>query len=702
MYDYKFNSESQVMKKLFFAICFNICLYSTVFAKITPISGYVNINQQVVGNKETSIKEVDRQEFSKFVAERFKNAKKAKKEEINRTTSIAESNIAIMQRKENEKNLFQKIYEKAVRRVNKPSDEVREDVADQEDLEQMLIKEVESNNIEERTKKWMDPSIPMITAYLPPYDTPVRVPAIEHIPYLMNNIEILPNGMVKFEETIVVVANAQKLKSGLTKILPAKILSKKGAFQNVDYSIIGVSINDQPINYKLSKADNKVLLVPDKDYRLPAGIYTYKFQYLADNLLLKDNDINQFYWNIGGNGWNLVIDRSFAKITTPDKNLLLQQEALIGSRLGFYKDSVFIEDSDALSHLYTAQIPLFIGTGMHILLRMDKKAFVATTFGQNFVRSFYNYGDIYISFLGLLIIVISFIVSWQYIKQGKSRVKINLNKTAVMVRYLLYDRFDKKSVCGFLLDLYKKNIIDIQQSGDTILLIKSTDNLMSLSANEKKALKVLFPSHETTFSVTKNNKLPLNRLVKILEQGLKRNTVGLNIKLNIGYIIISLFMMFIIWAGIATFKIDSVYVFMVLALTSLFCGVGTFLWFVNARKMIKIFARYLSINIFILSWVIYSAVIHPLAAILMVCIIILTGRFLKIFSGRNGLINAYIKDAVKQKKMIEENKNNISLSKGYIKYQSLILVCDLEDKIKPAVVDDTYKIPVIKNIMGRI
>ena len=52
--------------------------------------------------------------------------------------------------------------------------------------------------------------------------------------------------------------------------------------------------------------------------------------------------------------------------------------------------------------------------------------------------------------------------------------------------------------------------------------------------------------------------------------------------------------------------------------------------------------------------------------------------------------------------MIEENKNNISLSKGYIKYQSLILVCDLEDEIKPTVVDDTYKIPVIKNIMGRI
>ena len=40
-----------------------------------------------------------------------------------------------------------------------------------------------------------------------------------------------------------------------------------------------------------------------------------------------------------------------------------------------------------------------------------------------------------------------------------TNAKINLNKTSVMMRYLLCNKFDKKSVCGFLLDLYKKNII---------------------------------------------------------------------------------------------------------------------------------------------------------------------------------------------------------------------------------------------------
>ena len=161
-------------------------------------------------------------------------------------------------------------------------------------------------------------------------------------------------------------------------------------------------------------------------------------------------------------------------------------------------------------------------------------------------------------------------------------------------------------------------------------------------------------------------------------------------------------MMLIVWSGIATFKIDSVYVFTVLIFTSLFCYMGTIFWYVNTNKWTKLIARYLSINIFFLSWVICSAVIHPFAAMLVICSIVLTGRFLKIFSERNGLIGAYIKDALLQKSLLEKNKNNISLSKGYIKHQPMILICDLEDEIKPSNIDVAYKIPVIKNIMERI
>ncbi len=688
------------MKKLFFTICFNICLFGIANAKITPISGYTNITQQVVGNKDEAVKEVDTKEFAEFLDIRFKNAKKANKKEINKTSSNAQQEIQQIQKEDGGKNFFQNIYENALKRIRKKSDESRDDVAFEDDLKAMLDAEG-SNQIEEQTKQWRNSIVPMITALLPPYDTPTEVPAIEHIPYLMNDIEILPSGMVMFEETVVVVANGQKLKSGLTKILPSQRMDKNGKTQNIDYTIISVSINDEPINYRLAKANDNVLLVPDKSYRLPAGIYTYKFQYLADNLLINNGDNYMFYWDAGGNGWNLIIDRSFAKVRTPDKQAVIQQDAIIGSAKAFYSDSVTIDD-DAVSHNFESQIPLFIGTGMHILTKIDKVAFNSITLGQRFIRSFYNYGDVYISFIGLLVIALSFAISWQYIINGKSKIKTSLSKTSLMIRYMLYEKFDKKSICGFLLDLYKKNIIDIQQSGETILLVKCTDNLKSLLPYERKALRAIFPSHETTFSITKTNKLPLKRFVKILEKGLKKDVLKFSLKLNLSYLFFSVAMMFVVWFGMAFFKIDTTFVLSILTLTSLLSFVGAWLWYVGTKKWVKIVARYVSINLLTLSLLIYSAVIHPLSALLVIWSIFLTVYSIRMFSKRNGLISSYVQDIIKQKEYLLNNKNTVVLSKDFANNQALIFVCDLENEIKPVNEDVCYKIPTIKNIMERL
>ena len=117
------------MKKLFFAICFNICIFGTSNAKITPISGYTNITQEIVGNKEDAIKEIDREEFTIFLNNRFKNATKANKNDINKTTSSINTEMEKIQKKDGGKSFFQNLYDKALKRINKPSDEDRDDIA---------------------------------------------------------------------------------------------------------------------------------------------------------------------------------------------------------------------------------------------------------------------------------------------------------------------------------------------------------------------------------------------------------------------------------------------------------------------------------------------------------------------------------------------------------------------------------------------
>lgn len=679
------------MKKLFFAICFNLMFITTVCARVTPISGYENIKPQQQQNQVPEVKIVDYDEFKGFIQERFSKAPTTSKSNINKNFDYVKTSLQQQKAEENKKGFFEKIYDQAISRIQQATDVERQDVA--------IAPKIDTTIAEQETS-WQQSNYPTITVNLPPYYTPFTIPALEHIPYLMNSIEILPNGLVKFEETVTVVANAQKLKEGLTKILPLKTYSPEGKSKYLDYSIISVSVNNAPIEYNLTSNKDYVLLVPQKGYRLTPGIYTYKFEYLVDNLLWEYDDFYRFYWDVGGNGWNLVVDRLGASVALPKVDSLLRNNVLLGTPKYLQTNIVDINTNGPSALAYVAKRPLFIGEGMHIITDIDKKSLFTPTIWQCIVRSFYNYGDIYLSLLGLWTIVVSFVISWRYILKGNSKNRrISLNKTAMVIRYLLHDRFDIKSVGGFMLELYKKNIIDIQQAGDTILLIKRTDNLKYLNKFEQVAMKDLFPSHETTFNVNKHNILPLKRFSSKLEKGLKKQMLKFRLKLNSGYLLFSLAMLVLTELFISIFKINTIHTFIILLCSTLICLLGAFLWQIGKKLWQKITCKLLAIDIGVLSLVIMSAVIHPLAALLIIASILTIFIALGVYSKRLGLIREYIEDIESFKKHIIQHHDNIILGKSFLNHQAAIWAFDLENDFVPVGNPEYNKLPIMQNII---
>lgn len=678
------------MKKLFFAICFNLMFITTVCARITPISGYENIKPQQQQNQTPEIKVVDYDEFKDFIQERFSKAQKANKASLNKNFDYVKTSLQQHQAEESQKGFFEKIYDQALARVKNTTQIERQDV---------VQSTVFQRTVTEQEKDWNQSNIPTISANLPPYYTSFTIPALEHIPYLMNSIEILPNGLVKFEETITVVANGQKLKEGLTKILPLKTYSPEGKSKYLDYSIINVDVNEASLNYHLKSDGKNVFLVPEANYRLSPGIYTYKFEYLVDNLLWEYDDFYRFYWDVGGSGWNLVVDRLGASVALPKVNSVLGSNVLLGVPSYLQTNIVDISPNGPSAFAYIAKRPLFIGEGMHIITDIDKKALFSQTIWQSIMRSFYNYGDIYLSLLGLWVIALSFVISWRYISKGKTQnKKITLNKTAMVIRYFLLDSFDVKSICGFILELYKKNIIDIQQSGETILLIKRTDNIKSLNTFEQKALRDLFPNHETTFNVNKHNILPLKRFASKIENGLRKQMLKFRLKLNIGYLLFSLGMLILTELFISSFKINTGHTFTVLVCSSLICLLGMVLWQTGKKLWQKIICRLLSIDIAILSLTVMSAVIHPLAALLIIASTSIIVISLGVYSKRLGLIKYYIEDIKKFRKYLIQHHDNIILGKDFLNYQAAIWAFDLEKEFIPVRNPEYNKIPIIKNI----
>ena len=120
---------------------------------------------------------------------------------------------------------------------------------------------------------------------------------------------------------------------------------------------------------------------------------------------------------------------------------------------------------------FTATTPLFAGEGMHILISIPNAGFIAPDFNKKLERFIEDYGDIIFSFLGLLAIVSAYLVSWRFINSDANPVRADLQKTPAMLRMLAKGTFDKVSFCSFLLDLFRRNIIDLNADHESLLLI---------------------------------------------------------------------------------------------------------------------------------------------------------------------------------------------------------------------------------------
>ncbi|MCQ2741634.1 MAG: DUF2207 domain-containing protein [Alphaproteobacteria bacterium] len=341
------------MNRLIPVICFTLLTVISAEAKVTPIGSVKNLPQMQQNKQQPEVRMVEEADFEKIVAEGFSHAQKGDVSQINVNMNVVKKQKTGKENKE--KSVFEKIYEKALERIDNSSPKrQREDVLQSENFA--------ASTIQEQQTQWQDENIPVIKTELPPDNKMTTIVAMEHIPYLMNSIEILPSGMVKFEETVVVVANGNKLRRGLSKILPLNIYNNKGQKHRIDYSIIDVTINDEKQDFYLTSDDEHVYILPKNDYSLDPGVYTYKFEYIADNVLWRDGDSYQFFWDVGGNGWNLVVDRLGASLNMP-VNAWQKSDVLLGTVFGLQSDQVEVRDNNRTGVFYTAKRPLFVGEG---------------------------------------------------------------------------------------------------------------------------------------------------------------------------------------------------------------------------------------------------------------------------------------------------------------------------------------------------
>lgn len=712
------------MRKLFLAICFTLCLGSEVaFSAVKSVSNLAEAQKdastensleraQELMKEKQYFRNMNQEQMREYLKERLFHVVMTKLEKTDGlggdgAISVQKSALQEEIEAQNKKSIFEKIYDKAMNNLinitePKPAAKI---YTDDSNMRPQAAEEAERMQRQQAALRqaWLNSNINMIDVELPPFNQKTLVPAQEHIPYLFSRIELLPDGLVRITDTITVVANGEKLKESIQRAFPKFVFDREGNRQKVDFNLLGVSINGNPVDYKLTDRNNYVFMEPSQKLELVPGVYEYQFDYTIDNQIFSYDEFDEFYWNLTGSVWNLIISRAGAAIILPPNTKTLGQTSLSGYNGYWREDMVTITQEQDNVLGFVSKSPLFIGQAMEMIVSIPKGAVSNISWSKKFLRLINAYGDVIFSAFGLVAIFLSYMVSWNYIRKNKNMPTKGIYKDAALARYLAKGVIDKKTFGAFLLDLYRKNIIDIEENDNNILLVKKTDNLASLSRAEKKAVHLLFGSEESILNINSYAKLKMNKVADLVKNDVSKKVKLLNFKINIGYLLFSIGMLLFTEAAISYLNYDFLYNFVFLTLTTLmfvFC-----LWlfqqkFAPAWK--NKLARAASIILAMLTTFIMLAVVNLTTIILIAVTLFVIQEYSKLYAQRDGLLAAYVTEVQNYAHLLKNKVEAISLGKDFVKNQPIIFALDCEDEYKPSEQNkNVYKLNIMSKLLEK-
>lgn len=615
-------------------------------------------------------------EVISFFKERFRSAsvnRVSPDEDLNRSESmnIQHSAEYIQQMQEQNKSVFEKIYDNAMGRI---SGTTQPDGAPSE----TVFYQMNADQVQNPVDDLQAPDVPVVNVTLPTGNK-IIAPAREHIPYLLSSYELLPTGLIQVQEDVTVVANGQKLKNGLIKVIDKNSVSRAGVRKKVDAQLLSVTVNGQEIPYVLEEIGDKIYIKPKQEYILTPGVYTFSFKYLLDRKLWYYDDFSEFYVDVTGSYLNMVITSANAIVSVPDGRNFMSQNVIVGKEGRFSDRRAVAASLDGNALGFASVTPLLPGEGMHLLVALDKNVFLEPDFDRRFAWFITDYGDILFTFAGLAAILVSYLLSLRYIRRRKALKKTTLSLPASSLRYLMRGNFDRRAFVAGLLELVRKNFIDIRQQDDTVLLIKKTDNLKTLSRSEKKAVNSLFPGKESVLQVSPIQALRFNRAMNAMEKGAKTSARFMSLKLNIGYLFFSIGMLVLSEVAVSLLAVNPLQMAFILFSGTL--TIAFYIWMYRRKfknKILNLLIKVLAVVFILFAVLLISIYIKLISAVFIAAMVYCIFDFEALFSKRSGLLKSKYQEVEDLKKYLISSADTINKSQLFYNRQAYIFALEVE------------------------
>lgn len=591
------------------------------------------------------------------------------------------------QQKEKEKPLFQKIYERTIASLQGDNEDANDNQAQDDPLEREVAAVAtrfytlaEPQKADKRRAKFPTVSVAL------PSGRRILAPAREHVAYFLSYIDIQANGYLKIEDTVTVVANNKRLAYGLPRIF-AKNTEK---YKKIDFILESVTINDQKVPYMVEEVGDNIVLTPKYNHKLESGVYTYKFNYIINNRLQQKGNRWLLDWSITGRPLNMFVTSANVIISVPTGHSFDDIAAVVGHNGRYTNIRTNRFDLAGNVVAFSNRTPLFQGEDMHVVAVMDKNVFFKN-FNKNFANLIGNWGNIIYSVLGLSAILISFILSFINLKHDQKSNKYTPSYNGYLMRSIAVGKYDRLAFVAQLLDLYRKNALDLtQDNGRVFIEAKEVDNAR-LNTVEKRGLKQLFGKKKNVIEVNNANTMFFKRAKNIFEKSVIKQIKKYRLIHNISYVLFSTAMLLITEISIALISINFAQTLIILLATTLMYAF--YIWILRHRFKkwyISMPIKVLTLCALFAVWVFSSVYVGGTCSFLIVMMVMVIFAFTRIFAEHNNFVNE-AKDAIgKYKEYLISSADAINLGRGFINQQSNVFALGLDEYYPRNVTNQNY------------
>ena len=229
-----------------------------------------------------------------------------------------------------------------------------------------------------------------------------------------------------------------------------------------------------------------------------------------------------------------------------------------------------------------------------------------------------------------------------------------------------------------ILDLYRKQALDIKADNNRIFLEKNDIGGTRLNKIEKKALKILFAKKAKAVEVNTAHNVVCKKVSKLFAKANEAQIKKFRLKHNISYVLFSTAMVLLTEIFIAVISTNTAQTLTILLATSVLYAF--YVWIIRhrfKRWYIALPMKSFSLAAIVAVWVFSGVYIGGITSALILAMIVTVFAFTRLFDEQNNFINEAKTAISTYKEYLTANADAINLGRDFINQQSSIYALNI-------------------------